>query len=104
MALASFGCHVPVLDLVVPSVAQLESAVQAIDAVNESRPTLVFCALGYSRGAMAVAAWLMAKGYAASANEAVALIRAQRAPIALSPMHLDRLEAWKEGNTCSRSS
>jgi len=88
--------HVPVLDLVVPTAEQLDSAVYAIEGVRECRPTLVFCALGYSRSAMAVAAWLMARGYATSVSEAVALIRRRRAPIALSATHLNRLHEWKE--------
>ncbi len=42
---------VPMLDLVVPTSEQLQAAVAAIDDLQASRPTLVFCALGYSRSA-----------------------------------------------------
>ncbi len=74
----------PMLDLVDPSPAQLEAAVAAIDAFAEQRPTLVCCALGYSRSASAVAMWLMASGHAGSRAEAVERIRARRPQIVLA--------------------
>jgi protein-tyrosine phosphatase len=72
---------------------------------------LVFCALGYSRSVMAVAAWLVSRGHATNTDQAVSMIAAQRPGIALSPAHLSRLKEWsreqpececKEG-LCSQS-
>jgi hypothetical protein len=75
---------VPVLDLVAPTDAQLQDAVAAIDAAEDRRPTLVCCALGFSRSASAVAAWLVATGRARSTGEAIARIR-QRSPHIVLP-------------------
>jgi protein-tyrosine phosphatase len=86
--------QVPILDLVVPTVKQLDAAVEAIEEVRPCPPTLVFCALGYSRSAMAVAAWLVARGHAASAEQAISMILKRRPGIALSPAHRSRLEEW----------
>jgi protein-tyrosine phosphatase len=87
--------HVPVLDLVTPTPRQLDAMVAAIEEVRDHRPTLVFCALGYSRSAMAVSAWLLAGGHAASVEEAIAQIRLRRPGVALSPAHRARLEEWR---------
>ena len=85
---------VPMLDLVVPSHRQLERAAQAIDSTMKSGPVLVCCALGFSRSAMAVAAWLLSSGRAANVAEAVMLIRASRPAIVLGSEHLQALEQF----------
>ena len=85
---------VPMLDLVVPSERQLDAAVEAVESLREHRPTLVFCALGYSRSAMVVAAWLLATGRAGSVEEATAIIRGARPPVVLKDAHRRRLAAW----------
>ena len=72
------------LDMLRPTAGQLESAVAAIQCFAGARPTLVNCALGYSRSAAAVAAWLVATGRARSSGEAVAFIRARRPSIVLA--------------------
>jgi protein-tyrosine phosphatase len=64
--------YVPMLDLIAPTHEQIDAAVQAIDEMAGQRPTLVCCALGYSRSAIAVAAWLIAAGHAVSAEDAFA--------------------------------
>ena len=48
---------IPILDLTEPNDTQLDAAVKAIELA--ARPTLICCALGYSRAA-AVAAAVMA--------------------------------------------
>lgn len=48
---------VPVLDLTIPSAEQLCEAAYVVQ--TSQRPTLVCCALGFSRSAAAVAAWLV---------------------------------------------
>jgi len=52
--------HVDMLDLMPPTDEQLDAAVRAIMEFAGQRPTLVCCALGYSRSAVAAAAWLIA--------------------------------------------
>jgi protein-tyrosine phosphatase len=88
---------VPMLDMVVPDLAQLDSAVKAIAELECVRPTLVCCAAGYSRSAAAVAAWLLASGRAASVDDAIDCIRAKRPRIVLGRRHRQCLEEWRRG-------
>jgi len=48
---------------------------------------LVCCALGYSRSACAVAAWLLATHRVASVDAAVLRVREARAEVVLGPRH-----------------
>lgn len=88
--------HVPMLDLAVPSSEQLSAAVSAISQMASRRPTLVCCALGYSRSAAAVAAWLVAEDKAATIREAVEMVRKARPKVVLSPAMVARLTQWAE--------
>jgi protein-tyrosine phosphatase/membrane-associated phospholipid phosphatase len=96
---AELPCHasgvsyvgVPMLDLVIPSQKQLERAALAIDSAMESGPVLVCCALGFSRSAMAVAAWLLASKRASDVPAAIELIRHARPAIVLGEAHLRAL-------------
>jgi protein-tyrosine phosphatase len=90
--------RVPMLDLVPPTREQLEAVVEAIQ--ESERPTLVCCALGYSRSAAAVAAWMMATGRASSVDEAIAWIRARRPQIVLGQAHRVRLDEWRSCRGC----
>lgn len=82
---------VPQLDLILPSANQLERAVRAIDAAMAGGPVLVCCALGFSRSAAAVAAWLVASGRAAGIDEAIEQIRRARPAVVLGPDLIDAL-------------
>ena len=75
------------LDLVPPGRDQLAVAARRIDDLRREGPVLVCCALGYSRSACAVAAWLLDSGRAASVDEAIALIGARRPRLALGRAH-----------------
>ena len=88
--------NVPMLDLVSPSPAQLQQAAQAIGAARATAngPVLVCCALGFSRSALAVAAWLLAEGQAATPEAAEALIRQAKPAIVLKPAQRATLAAW----------
>lgn len=81
----------PWLDLVPPDTAQLEQAAARIDALRQHGPLLVCCALGYSRSACAVAAWLIGSGRAASVDEALALLQRARPHVVLGPAHREAL-------------
>jgi protein-tyrosine phosphatase len=85
---------VPMLDLLVPAAEELDAAVNAIEGLKTSRPTLVCCALGYSRSAMAAAAWLVASHKAPTVDSAIAMLRARRRRVVLSAAHRARLEEW----------
>jgi protein-tyrosine phosphatase len=85
---------VPQLDLVSPSSAQLGRAARTIEAFIGTGPVLVCCALGLSRSAMAVAAWLIASGRAADHLEALALVRRARPAAVLNEAHERALESF----------
>lgn len=82
----------PWLDLVPPDTAQLEEAAQRIEALRGHGPLLVCCALGYSRSACAVAAWLLLTGRVASVDAALSLLRAKRPQVVLGAAHRAALE------------
>ncbi|CAD5201243.1 phosphatase PAP2/dual specificity phosphatase family protein [Pseudomonas sp. FEN] len=84
---------IPVLDLIAPSAAQCREAALSIEQLRSHGPLLVCCALGYSRSATAVAAWLLRSGRATQIDEAMALIRAARPGVVLHPRHRQALEA-----------
>jgi protein-tyrosine phosphatase len=52
---------------------------------------LVCCALGYSRSACAVAAWLLASGRARDVDAAIATVRAARQLVVLDSGHVAAL-------------
>jgi protein-tyrosine phosphatase len=84
----------PWLDLVTPEPQQLFAAAQAIEALRDRGPVLVCCALGYSRSAVAIAAWLLLSGRAADVDTALSIIRRVRPQVVFTPRHravLDRL-------------
>src|ERR1700676_876783 len=65
---------VPMLDLVRPDADVLAQAARAIERLRAKGPVLVVCALGYSRSACAVAAWLLASGRARDVDAAMAAV------------------------------
>ena len=73
----------PSLDLVSLPAATLDAAAAAIEAARREGPVLVCCALGVSRSAAAVAAWLVGTGRAADTTAAAAMLRAARPRIVL---------------------
>lgn len=77
----------PWLDLVAPTPSQLEAAARHIARLQPSGPVLVACALGYSRSASAVAAWLITTRRAASVDETVAILQRARPRVVLGPAH-----------------
>lgn len=84
----------PWLDLVTPESEQLLEAAQAIEALRVRGPVLVCCALGYSRSAAAVAAWLLVTGRAADVDDALSTIHRERPQVVFTPEHravLDKL-------------
>jgi hypothetical protein len=86
--------HVAMLDLTPPAVEQLDAAVRAIMSLADQRPTLVCCALGYSRSAVASAAWLIAAGHAANPDDALEQVRRARQQVVVRPDFKQCLEQW----------
>lgn len=81
---------VPLLDVSVPGADQLRRAAACIESLHELRPTLVCCAMGYSRSAAAVAGWLVNTRRAPAVDQAIAMIERRR-QVVLSPAHRARL-------------
>jgi protein-tyrosine phosphatase len=81
----------PLLDLCVPSPASCLEAAQAIEALRSHGSLLVYCALGYSRSATAVAAWLLHSGRCKTVPEALVHLRGARPLVFLSDAHQQAL-------------
>ncbi|MBL8472581.1 MAG: dual specificity protein phosphatase family protein [Rhodocyclaceae bacterium] len=84
------------LDLVAPELATLRTAAAAIERLRADGPVLACCALGYSRSAMAVCAWLIASGHSADARAAVACVTAAGRRVVLTDEHMKVLELWMQ--------
>lgn len=87
---------VAALDLTAPAAADLRRAAEDIEQLRQQGPLLVCCALGYSRSACAVAAWLLQYGGIQSVDEALQRIRQARPQIVLSAAHRQALAAMLE--------
>ncbi|WP_076998581.1 phosphatase PAP2/dual specificity phosphatase family protein [Variovorax sp. KK3] len=75
---------VPMLDLVLPPAQQLRRAAAVIEGLrSRGEPVWVCCALGFSRSAASVVAWLGLHGRAASLDGAHAVVRQARPQIVL---------------------
>ena len=85
---------VAVLDLTVPRADDLRDAANAIEAARLRGPVLVCCALGYSRSAVAVVAWLLMTRRAGSVDEAMSVVRKARPAIVLKSEHCAALEVF----------
>jgi protein-tyrosine phosphatase/membrane-associated phospholipid phosphatase len=85
--------HIETLDLTPPSADVLRAAATAIEETRAHGPVLVCCALGYSRSAAAVAAWLVMTRRAGSAEEAAAMVRRVRPHVVLGSLHLSAIES-----------
>ena len=80
------------LDLVPPSDAELRRVAEAIERERAGdKRVLVHCALGFSRSAAAIAAWLLHSGRAHSVDEALACIQRVRPKVVLTPAHAEAL-------------
>jgi protein-tyrosine phosphatase/membrane-associated phospholipid phosphatase len=88
----------PTLDLVAPPPSTLREAAATIERVRENGAVLVCCALGYSRSASAIAAWLLITGRAKTSQEAVERVRRVRPRIVVGEDALRAIEHAARGN------
>lgn len=86
---------IPVLDLTVPSSEKLREAVAAIEEARAHGPVLVCCAVGLSRSAAAVVAWLVATGRAEDVDAAIRMVREARPSLVVFPGLRSALEELK---------
>lgn len=90
--------NVPILDLTTPEPAALHAAVEFIEKHINAGPVYVHCALGLSRSATVVAAWLVRSQRVANAEAALRQLAELRRGVAWSPAHLTAIaEAVKIG-------
>jgi protein-tyrosine phosphatase len=71
----------------------LRAAADAIEAARMRGAVLVCCALGYSRSAAAIVAWLLATRRAESVEAAMRIVQEARPAIVLKREHRAALEA-----------
>jgi protein-tyrosine phosphatase/membrane-associated phospholipid phosphatase len=87
----------PWLDLVPPSTEQLAQAARHIEVMHREGTVLVCCALGYSRSACAIGAWLLFTGRAKTVDEAAHQIAARRTGVVLGAAHKHALACYLSG-------
>ncbi|QHQ18730.1 hypothetical protein GMW39_06820 [Pectobacterium parmentieri] len=87
---------VPMLDLVNPDG---DTLCQAVDTLEKLRikhgSVLVHCALGLSRSALVVTAWLLQYYPELTLPQAVEQVRKARHQVIFTPEHMELLERWK---------
>ena len=93
----------PWLDLCAPAPEACLQAAEAIEMLRQQGPLLVCCALGYSRSATAVAAWLLRYGHCADVPAALQLIQQARPQIVLGAAQLQALQDMLQLPSESRS-
>lgn len=87
----------PLLDLVVPAQGKLRRAASLIESQRRSGGTVwVCCALGFSRSAASVMAWLRLHGGAGTLAQAEALVRQAQPQIVLGTAWKQALEQTSE--------
>jgi len=86
--------NVPVLDLTSPTLDQLKEMSDFIDEHTRNGVVYVHCKIGYSRSAVAIAAWLLETEKAKSVEEALAAIRFVRPTIVIRPEVISTLRAF----------
>jgi protein-tyrosine phosphatase len=84
--------NIPILDLTVPEPAALSAAVRFIDEHIGARHVYVHCALGFSRSATVIAAWLVQSKRVATAAEAMQHLAALRPGVRLSQAHIAAID------------
>ena len=101
---SSTYCLRPVLDLTTPSLDDCQVACLTIDAYRHQGRVLVCCALGYSRSATIMAAWLLYSGQCDSLTAATRLIQSHRPGAVFNSTQLKLLQQWQnlliEEKTC----
>lgn len=87
---------IPMLDLVCPNLLQLHQAVTELEQLRQQHHTvLVHCALGLTRSAVVVIAWLLAFDNFTSVQQAYSYVKQKRPKIVLTQQHIELLQQWQ---------
>jgi hypothetical protein len=85
---------VPILDLTIPTAANLRASAEAIEEGHRRGSVLVCCALGYSRSASAVVAWILMTRRAGTVDAARDIVQRARPAIVLKSEHCAALRSF----------
>lgn len=84
----------PRLDLVAPDITEIEESVHALSALPQ--PVLIHCALGLSRSAIVMIAWLVKQQHAKSLAQAITIVQQARPEIVIHRGHMAALQQWQQ--------
>lgn len=85
---------IPVLDLTIPPISVFDEAVKVINDYQQQGRVLVCCALGYSRSAQVVLAWLLWSKQAKTIDEALDILKKARPSVVISHAQQQNIESW----------
>ncbi|OCG48443.1 hypothetical protein A9G35_01655 [Gilliamella sp. Choc5-1] len=77
-------CSIPVLDMTPLTIEQCQQASKMIEQYHKQGNVLVCCALGYSRSATAVIAWLLLTKRASSLDDAITKVKSSRHSVVIT--------------------
>ena len=93
--------NIPVLDLTAPTFTQLQEMAAFLEEESGKGIVYVHCKIGYSRTAVAAAAFLLRTGKARTVSEAVQLLRQVRPTIVIRPEVMTALDEFASNRTVS---
>ncbi len=82
----------PTLDLITPPEQALQTAVELVEHYQSQGPVLINCALGYSRSALVIIAWLLITHRVDTIEAAIARLKLKRSAIVLKDSDIKVLE------------
>lgn len=89
-------CCIPMLDLVNPDDDTLSQAVDSLERLRvQHGRVLVHCALGLSRSALVIAAWLLQHYPELTLPQAVEQVSKARQQVVFTPENMELLKRWK---------
>jgi protein-tyrosine phosphatase/membrane-associated phospholipid phosphatase len=88
--------HHPLLDIAIPDPAKLDSISHLIESLRQTGNVYIHCALGMSRSALAISAWLMSSGKTPhAALAAIDAVRPHRVTRPYMEISLDLLQQYR---------
>ncbi|OCG67424.1 phosphatase PAP2/dual specificity phosphatase family protein [Gilliamella sp. Fer4-1] len=87
LPITQFNGHyklIPVLDMTPLTIEECQQAAETIEKYHKQGKLLVCCALGYSRSATAIIAWLLMTQRVTSLNEAIATVKLYRHSVVIT--------------------